>query len=68
MANFSISFYSSKESIDVSKLDCFANVNNEITLCITNLKTNESEDIMLDVSTSIKLAKALRTEINKIKS
>ena len=68
MANFSISFYSSKDILDVSKLDCFANTEGSISLRITNLTTNESEDIDLDISTSIKLAKTLRTEINKIKS
>jgi len=67
MANTKLSFFGANGSdTEDHRLECFANHNNHIFISI------EEEGILpghicLDISTSIKLAKTLRTEINKIK-
>tara|TARA_R110002050_G_C8850847_1_gene506658 strand:+ start:139 stop:324 length:186 start_codon:yes stop_codon:yes gene_type:complete len=53
-----------------TKAECYLNGSNEITLTVYYDKDSQfhSQLISLDKSTAIKLAKTLRTEINKIKS
>ena len=49
-----------------SELECYANDYEEIFIEISDGELNP-QYVCLDVSTAIKLAKTLRTEINKIK-
>ena len=51
-----------------TKAECFINVSNEITIEVYHRKDDDFEKrlISLDKYTAIKLAKTLRTEINKI--
>ena len=67
MANIKLTFLGTKESeTEDHSLQCFANTNNEIYISI-DVEDYPPSFICLDVSTSIKLSKTLRTEINKIK-
>jgi hypothetical protein len=61
MANVVLRFICSQDR--GSELECFLNKNNEITI---KIESNGMEYVCLDKSTAIKLAKTLRTEINKI--
>ncbi len=68
MANIKIAFLGTEESKTNShELECFINSKNHIYIGIT---TGDDEYynswICLDKSTAIKLAKTLRTEINKL--
>jgi len=67
MANFSIVFHGSDCE---TKAECYLNGSNEITLEVYLEQGSpcNSQLITLDKSTAIKLAKTLRTEINKIQS
>ena len=50
------------------ELQCFVNIKNEITIRIEDsVNIEDFQVISLDISTAIKLAKTLRTEINKAK-
>ena len=65
MANIKYSFLGTELSgTEEHEMQCFLNQNNEIYINISEL--NYDSHICLDKSTSIKLAKTLRTEINKI--
>jgi len=66
MANIAITFYGTSESGYQSNLVCFKNNDNEIYIKISDINNDEFEFITLDKSTAIKLAKTLRTEINKM--
>lgn len=62
MANYSIKFYGTEETkTNNSNIECFANTSGSITIIL------DGEVICLDVSTAIKFAKTLRTEINVAK-
>ncbi len=65
MANVKLIFFGTKPSnTDNSEIICYKNFRDEIFI---QLKGKENkEHICLDKSTAIKLAKTLRTEINKI--
>ena len=65
MANFSLVFHGVD---DEQKSECYLNSSNQITLEVYYDKDSlyHSQSISLDKSTAIKLAKTLRTEINKI--
>jgi|TARA_R110002073_G_scaffold33547_6_gene100701 hypothetical protein len=57
------------EDKDLMKIECFSNRRDEISVRIwPDNSPNSVELISLDKSTAIKLAKILRTEINKIQS
>tara|TARA_R110000751_G_scaffold15070_1_gene48726 strand:+ start:797 stop:988 length:192 start_codon:yes stop_codon:yes gene_type:complete len=62
MANFRIEFQDEKDP--QTTIECFANADKTITIVI---ESNTIASVNLDVSTSIKLAKHLRCEINKTK-
>ena len=66
MSNHKLIFYGTELSeTQDHELECYINANMEIWISInTNLYPNSF--ICLDKSTAIKLAKTLRTEINKI--
>jgi hypothetical protein len=66
MANYKIAFIgSNKSETNETELECFLNKHGEITIRIDD--GNDVPNIIsLDKSTSIKFAKTLRTEINKI--
>lgn len=66
MANFSLVFHGTNQE---TKAECYINTSNEITLEVYTEQDSlfHSQLISLDKSTAIKLAKTLRTEINKIK-
>lgn len=65
MANFKIVFQGTfRSETHESELECFATSNNEIFISI---KDSYEQHICLDVSTAIKLAKTIRTQINQIK-
>jgi hypothetical protein len=70
MANVKLLFYDANGSEHYNpSLEIFYNENNEITLRIENKSDEYYFHIMsLDKSTAIKVAKTLRTEINKIES
>jgi len=65
MANFSLVFHGTDHE---TKAECYINTSNEITLEVYYDQDSplHSQLISLDKSTAIKLAKTLRTEINKI--
>jgi hypothetical protein len=65
MANVSLVFHGTDNE---TKAECYLNNDNEITLEVYYDKESPyySQLISLDKSTAIKLAKTLRTEINKI--
>ena len=65
MANVSLVFHGTDNE---TKAECYLNNSNEITLEVYYDKESPyySQLISLDKSTAIKLAKTLRTEINKI--
>lgn len=65
MANYSLVFHGTDNE---TKAECYLNQSNEITLEVYYDKDSPhySQLISLDKSTAIKLAKTLRTEINKI--
>ena len=55
------------EEYNLMKIEAFSNMRNEISVRIWQEKNpNKIQLISLDKSTAIKLAKTLRTEINKI--
>lgn len=59
-----------KSSIGQEELECFINLHGEITIIIKEPNGFECDNfkfVSLDASTSIKLAKTIRTHINKIK-
>lgn len=62
MANYTIKFY---DSTDGTTIETFSNSGGEISVFM-NYEGNEMS-ISLDISTAIKFAKTLRTEINKAK-
>lgn len=67
MANVKLIFYGSELSeTDDTELKCFFNTKNEIFIDI-EMSGYDSSFICLDISTAIKFAKTLRTEINKAK-
>jgi len=70
MANIKLIFRGSEESkfTENTELECFVNVENEITISIDDGHDQYPNIISLDVSTAIKLAKTLRTHINTIKA
>jgi len=53
---------------DGTNIQCFLNNENKITFYISNKSDSEELMVYLDKSTAIKLAKTLRTEINKIET
>ena len=65
MANFSLVFHGTDQE---TCAECYVNTSNEITLEVYYDKDSpyHSQVISLDKSTAIKLAKTLRTEINKL--
>jgi len=64
MANVKLVFYGTERSeTNEAELECFINAYNEIFICVQD---NYQQNICLDKSTAIKLAKTLRTEINKM--
>jgi len=65
MANVRLKFYGTEDTEDTC-LECFANTHKEIYISI-DYEDYPTSFITLDESTAIKLAKTLRTEINKIK-
>ena len=68
MANFRLLF-EDDDNLENYKpvLECFCNTKNQITIRMFNsLDTDDFQVMGLDKSTAIKLAKTLRTEINKI--
>ena len=66
MARFKMTFISSERSEHKQELECYANRFNEIYLEISNEEDldHEKRYVCLDISTAIKFAKTLRTEIN----
>ncbi|MBT8243828.1 hypothetical protein [Winogradskyella sp.] len=69
MANIKIAFLGTERSgTEITELECYVNVYGEVFISISDKNTQRSGFIALDVSTSIKLAKTLRTCINEIKS
>jgi hypothetical protein len=64
MANVKTVFYGTENTED-HELTCFMNINKEIYIGIDMINIPESF-ITLDKPTAIKLAKVLRSEINKI--
>ena len=67
MANVRLKFFGTENSkTEEISLECFANFDNEIYIEIESEGYPPSY-ICLDVSTAIKLAKVLRSEINKAK-
>ena len=68
MANVKLLFYDSNGSKNYNPtLEIFHNTLNEITLRIENDSDEQDFHVMsFDKSTAIKIAKTLRTEINKI--
>lgn len=66
MANVELNFLTSEIGDYQTKLKCYLNDSNKIFIQISNINDNEWEWITLDKSTAIKLAKTLRTEINKM--
>lgn len=69
MANIKTVFLSSVGSGHDSELQCYRNFNNEIFISVLHNGDEEPSErfVALDISTAIKLAKTLRTEINKAK-
>ena len=65
MANVSLIFHGEHE-FNTTDIECFRNDTNLITISIKHTDKKWPEFIILDKSTSIKFAKTLRTEINKI--
>lgn len=66
MANVKLTFLGTERSkTDQAELECFVSTNEEIVI---TLNDNYPQMICLDKSTAIRLAKTLRTEINKIES
>ena len=66
MANYKMIFYGSEVSeTEDHELTCSINDRNEIYIDI-DTQSQSAGWIVLDKSTAIKFAKALRTEINKI--
>jgi len=68
MTNTKLIFLSTLD--DYMELECFNNKINEITIRISDTDSEHqwsNQSISLDISTAIKLAKVLRTEINKAK-
>lgn len=67
MSNIKITFLSTERSKLNSELQCYLNIFNEIFICIEDSKKDfPASVICLDKQTAIKLAKTLRTEINKM--
>lgn len=69
MANFALTFFGTEESeTNEHKLQCFLNNKNHIFIHIDMDSDSNYHKafICLDKSTAIKLAKTLRTEINKM--
>ena len=64
MANVKLSFYGTEDTND-TYLECYNNYKNEIYITIKQEDYPPSH-ITLDKSTAIKLAKTLRSEINKM--
>lgn len=68
MANYSILFH---DSNDLKTVECWGSKTGEVRVVIKEEDPNGKEinviGIDLDISTSIKFAKTLRTEINKAK-
>lgn len=63
MANYKLIFNGTKASgTEKITIECFANTYNEISIVMDDVHI-----IALDISTAIKFAKTLRTEINKAK-
>lgn len=62
MASYTIKFH---DSVDETTIETFSNSGAEISIFMNYL--GEELSISLDVSTAIKFAKTLRTEINKAK-
>ena len=68
MANVELNFLGSElGQTEDHKLQCFSNSNNEIYIDIDMNCGWQPSFITLDIPTAIKLAKTLRTEINKAK-
>jgi hypothetical protein len=64
MSHYKITFFGTERSdTNDVELECFLNYNNEIFISIND---NYPQFICLDKSTAIKLAKTLRTEINRM--
>ena len=69
MADIDLIFNGSFKSQTETKLQCYLNTSDEIYIEIYSghgVDLDEHQCIVLDKSTAIKLAKTLRTEINKI--
>jgi len=64
MANIDTHFLCSTG--DGTNIQCFLNTDDGITIYVSNKDESEDLVVFLDKSTAIKLAKTLRTEINKI--
>ena len=68
MANTKLMFYGTEQSkTEDHVLQCYSNPYNEIYIEIHMDDNGNPSWVVLDESTAIKLAKTLRTEINKIK-
>jgi len=67
MANVKLIFQGTEVSnTEDHELECFLNQHNDIAITL-DTKDCPATIISLDISTAIKLAKTLRTEINKAK-
>lgn len=68
MTNTKLIFLSTLDNY--MELECFNNKSNEITIRISDTDSDHqwsNQFVSLDIPTAIKLAKVLRTEINKAK-
>ena len=69
MANVKLIFQGSNDSLtNKTEMQCYANDSKNIYIDIKEENGYHPSFICLDVSTAIKLAKTLRTQINLIKS
>lgn len=67
MANFRTTFIETDRYGGKSELVCFANSIGDIVITVQDHGLVDESSIHLDISTAIKFAKTLRTEINKAK-
>ena len=68
MANIKLIFQGTERTgTNKTELECFLNIQNEITLSINNVHYEYPTIISLDVSTAIKFSKTLRSVINEAK-
>jgi hypothetical protein len=67
MSNHKIVFYGSEKSeTEQFTLNLFANIHNNIYICINSGINEEPDFICLDKNTAIKLSRVLKCEISKL--